>query len=40
MTPGLLPPMSTFVPTGSDLAVQPLVSELLPVPEQWAACPR
>src|SRR3954453_12320353 len=33
-------PMSTGVPLGSDCALQPLVSVLPPVPEQWAAWPR
>src|SRR5437660_8711073 len=28
------------VPSGSDLVLQPLVSVLLPVDEQWAAWPR
>src|SRR4051794_13670775 len=32
--------MSTWVPSGSDCAEQPLVSVLPPVPEQCAAWPR
>src|SRR3954469_1182276 len=40
MVPGWLAPVtSTFVPSGSDFAVQPLVSVLPPVPEQCAAWP-
>jgi hypothetical protein len=30
----------TGVPIGSDPLVQPSVSVAVPVPEQWAACPR
>ena len=40
MVPGLLAPStSTCVPTGSEPLVQPSVSVLPPVPEQWAAWP-
>src|SRR3954453_14644679 len=40
MVPGRLAPVtSTCVPSDSDFAKQPLVSVLLPVPEQCAACP-
>jgi hypothetical protein len=40
MVAGLLAPVtSTCVPSGSEALVDPFVSVLLPVPEQWAAWP-
>src|SRR3954454_3354618 len=40
MVPGFeAPSTSTCMPTGSEAEVQPFVSVLLPVPEQWAAWP-
>ena len=40
MVPGLLPPMSTGAPIGSEPLVQPSVDVAEPVPEQCAAWPR
>src|SRR2546421_9417629 len=40
MTPGRFAPVTwTWVPTGSEPDVHPLVAVLPPVPEQCAACP-
>ena len=36
---GTTPVTSTWVPTGREPDVQPFVSVLPPVPEQWAAWP-